>query len=37
MVSWQKMMSRIPGEIFKKKLFYFFKLLPFENLGIENL
>ena len=29
-------MSRLPGEIFKEKLF-FLELLPFANLAIENL
>ena len=27
MVSWKKMMSRLPGENLKKKLFYFFKVI----------
>ena len=27
-------MSNLPGENLKKKLYYFFKLLPFANLGI---
>ena len=35
MVSWYKIMSRLPGENLKK-LFYFFKLLPFVNLGVGN-
>ena len=29
-------MSRLPGENLKKK-FFFYELLPFENLGIESL
>ena len=33
MVSWQKMMSRLPDE----NLIAFFELLPFANFGIENL
>ena len=37
MVSWLKMMSRLPDENFEKKLFHVFKLLPFVNFGIENL
>ena len=36
MVNWWKMMSRLPGENLKKNI-SFFKLLPFVNLGIENL
>ena len=31
------MMSRLPGEKIKKRLFYFFKLSPIANLNFENL
>ena len=31
------MISRLPGEIFRKELVYFLELLSFANLAIENL
>ena len=37
MVSWQKMMNKLPDENLKKELLHFFELLPFANFGIENL
>ena len=37
MVSWQKLMSRLPGEfVLKKSNIIFIELLPFANSGIEN-
>ena len=33
----KSIMSRLLGENLKKKLFYFFELLPFANFDMENL
>ena len=37
MVSWQKMMSRLPDENLKKKFTIFFWVIALANFGIENL